>query len=198
MVFERFTERARQVVVLAQDEARGLNHGYIGTEHLLLGLIREEEGAAARALESLRIDLDWARREVLGIVGQGDHEFVDGAPIPFTPRMQRILELANEESKALGHPYVDTEHLLLATLRDGEGVAAHVIVFKAGDSERARAAVFEQLRIAEPPGYEDSFDVGRPVIGWLGLESPPRRWVLPAAAAGGLAFGVLIGWLIWG
>ena len=113
-MFERFTERARQVVVLAQDEARALKHNYIGTEHILLGLLREEEGLAARVLESLDITVEEVRAQVARIVGQGDE--VTTGQIPFTPRAKKVLELALREALSLGHNYIGTEHILLALL----------------------------------------------------------------------------------
>lgn len=138
-MFERFTHRARQVVVLAQEEARALNHGYIGTEHLLLGLIHEGNGVAAQALESLDISLDAVRRDVLELVGRGQ-----GSPaerIPFTPRAKKSLELALREALALDHNYIGTEHLLLGLLREGDGVAAQVLVQEGGGLDAVRAAV---------------------------------------------------------
>jgi ATP-dependent Clp protease ATP-binding subunit ClpC len=125
-VFERFTERARQVVVLAQDEARALKHNYIGTEHVLLGLLREEEGLGARVLESLDINVDDVRAQVLRIVGQGDE--VTTGQIPFTPRAKKVLELSLREALGLGHNYIGTEHVLLGLLREGEGVAIRILM----------------------------------------------------------------------
>ena len=121
-MFERFTERARQVVVLAQEEARTLKHNYIGTEHILLGLLREEEGLAARVLESLDITVEEVRAQVARIVGQGDE--VTTGQIPFTPRAKKVLELALREALSLGHNYIGTEHILLGLVRENEGVAA--------------------------------------------------------------------------
>ena len=118
-MFERFTERARQVVVLAQDEARALKHNYIGTEHILLGLLREEEGLAARVLESLDITVEEVRAQVARIVGQGDE--VTTGQIPFTPRAKKVLELALREALSLGHNYIGTEHILLGLVRENEG-----------------------------------------------------------------------------
>jgi ATP-dependent Clp protease ATP-binding subunit ClpC len=115
-VFERFTERARQAVVLAQDEARGLGHNYIGTEHLLLGLLREEEGIAARVLEARKVDLDVVRAEVSRIVGIG--EALETGQVPFTPRAKRVLELSLKEALALGHDWIGTEHVLLGLARE--------------------------------------------------------------------------------
>src|SRR5687768_5506001 len=130
-VFERFTERARQVVVLAQDEARALKHNYIGTEHILLGLLREEEGLAARVLESLDISLEEVRAQVARIVGQGDE--VATGQIPFTPRAKKVLELSLREALELGHNYIGTEHVLLGLIRDNDGVAARILLDFGGD-----------------------------------------------------------------
>src|ERR687890_567112 len=121
-MFERFTERARQVVVLAQEEARTLKHNYIGTEHILLGLLREEEGLAARVLESLDITVERVRAQVVRIVGSGEE--VTSGQIPFTPRAKKVLELALREALSLGHNYIGTEHILLGLVRENDGVAA--------------------------------------------------------------------------
>src|SRR5919108_5308697 len=125
-MFERFTERARQVVVLAQDEARAFKHNYIGTEHLLLGLLREEEGLAARVLDALDVTIEEVRAQVARIIGQGD-EFKTGQ-IPFTPRAKKVLELALREALSLGHDYIGTEHILLGIARENEGVAARILL----------------------------------------------------------------------
>ena len=125
-MFERFTDRARRVVVLAQEEARMLEHGYIGTEHLLLGLIHEGEGVAAKTLESMGISLDAVRQQVEVIIGRGQH--ARSGHIPFTPEAKQALELSLRESNQLGHNYIGTEHLLLGLLREGEGVPAQVLV----------------------------------------------------------------------
>jgi DNA-binding CsgD family transcriptional regulator len=124
-MFERFTDRARRVVVLAQEEARMLNHNYIGTEHILLGLIHEGEGVAAQALEGLGIDLGAVRRQVEEIIGQG--QSVPTGHIPFTPRAKKVLELSLREALQLGDDYIGTEHILLGLVREGEGVAAQVL-----------------------------------------------------------------------
>jgi ATP-dependent Clp protease ATP-binding subunit ClpA len=142
-VFERFTERARQVVVLSQDEARQLGHNYIGTEHLLLGLLREEEGIAARVLESLRVDLDGARERVGEVVGRGDE--VRAGQIPYTPRAKRTLELALDETQALGEHFVATEHLLLGLVRLDEGVAARVLLDFDVDAATVRSEVLRAI-----------------------------------------------------
>src|SRR3954451_13722207 len=142
-VFERFTERARQVVVLAQEEARILKHNYIGTEHILLGLLREEEGLAARVLESLDITVERVRAQVVRIVGSGEE--VTSGQIPFTPRAKKLLELALREALSLGHNYIGTEHILLGLIREGEGVAAQVLVKLGADLNRVRQQVLQLL-----------------------------------------------------
>src|SRR5205807_1983274 len=142
-MFERFTERARQVVVLAQDEARTLKHNYIGTEHILLGLLREEEGLAARVLESLDITVEEVRAQVARIVGQGDE--VTTGQIPFTPRAKKVLELALREALSLGHNYIGTEHILLGLVRENEGVAARILLDFDADSEKIRNEVIRML-----------------------------------------------------
>jgi ATP-dependent Clp protease ATP-binding subunit ClpA len=133
-MFERFTDRARQVVVLAQEEARMLNHDYIGTEHILLGLIHEGDGLAARSLESLGISLDAVRQQVEEIIGRGQQ--APSGHIPFTPRAKKVLELSLRESLQLGHGYIGTEHILLGLLREGDGVAAQVLVRLGADLDR--------------------------------------------------------------
>ena len=151
-MFERFTDRARHVVVLAQDEARRLDHTWIGTEHILLGLIREGDGVAAKALESLGISLDAVRQQVEEIIGQGQQ--APSGHIPFTPRTKKVLELALRESKQLGHNYIGTEHILLGLIREGDGVAAQVLVMLGADQNRIRQQVIQLLhgRSAEEPG----------------------------------------------
>jgi len=142
-VFERFTERARQVVVLAQEEARILKHNYIGTEHILLGLLREEEGLAARVLESLDITVERVRAQVVRIVGSGEE--VTSGQIPFTPRAKKVLELALREALSLGHNYIGTEHILLGLVRENEGVAARILLDFDADSEKIRNEVIRML-----------------------------------------------------
>jgi hypothetical protein len=142
-MFQRFTDRARRVVVLAQEEARMLDHNYIGTEHILLGLVREGEGVAAKALDGLGVELDAVRQHVEDMIGRGA-----GAPsahIPFTPRSKKILELSLSESRRLGHSYIGTEHILLALVREGEGVAAQVLVRLGADLDRVRHEVVHVL-----------------------------------------------------
>ena len=142
-MFERFTDRARRVVVLAQEEARLLNHNYIGTEHLLLGLIHEGEGIAAEALQSLGISLEAVRAQVEEIIGQG--QSAPTGHIPFTPRAKKVFELSLREALQLGHNYIGTEHLLLGLIREGEGVAAQVLVKLGADLARVRQQVVQLL-----------------------------------------------------
>ncbi len=142
-MFERFTERARRAVVLAQEEARMLNHNYIGTEHILLGLIHENRGVAARALESLGISLDAVRHQVEEIIGRGQQ--APSGHIPFTPRAKKVLELSLREALQLGHNYIGTEHILLGLIREGDGVAAQVLVKLGADLNRVRQQVIQLL-----------------------------------------------------
>src|ERR1035438_5455558 len=152
-MFERFTDRARRVVVLAQEEARMLNHNYIGTEHLLLGLIHEGEGVAAKVLESLGISLEGARQQVGALIGQGQQ--APSGHIPFPPRAKKVLELADGEARILGHALIGTEHILLGLYREGDGVAAQVLVSLGADMNRVRQQVIQFL-----PEYQ-----GQDVIG---------------------------------
>ena len=149
-MFERFTDRARRVVVLAQEEARLLNHNYIGTEHILLGLIHEGEGVAAKALESLGISLEAVRNQVEEIIGQGGSS--PSGHIPFTPRAKKVLELSLREALQLGHNYIGTEHILLGLIREGEGVAAQVLVKLGADLSRVRQQVIQLLSGYSGPG----------------------------------------------
>ncbi len=176
-MFERFTDRARRVVVLAQEEARMLNHNYIGTEHILLGLIHEGEGVAAKALESLGISLEAVRQQVEEIIGQGQQ--APSGHIPFTPRAKKVLELSLREALQLGHNYIGTEHILLGLIREGEGVAAQVLVRLGADLNRVRSQV---IRLAtksgdgpEPPeptaAGSGSYSVSSRV-----LRDRPRGW----------------------
>jgi len=142
-MFERFTDGARRLVALAQDEARRLNHDYIGTEHILLGLIHEGEGVAAKALESLGISLDAVRQQVEEIIGQGQQ--APSGHIPFTPRAKKVLELSLRESLQLGHNYIGTEHILLGLIREGDGVAAQVLVRLGADLNRVRHQVIQLI-----------------------------------------------------
>jgi ATP-dependent Clp protease ATP-binding subunit ClpC len=142
-MFERFTDRARRVVVLAQEEARLLNHNYIGTEHLLLGLVSESPGVAAKALESLGISLEAVRAKVKEIIGQG--QSAPTGHIPFTPRAKKVLELSLREALQLGHNYIGTEHILLGLIREGEGVAAQVLATLGAGRDRVRQQVIQLL-----------------------------------------------------
>jgi Clp amino terminal domain, pathogenicity island component len=142
-MFERFTDRARRVVVLAQEEARMLSHNYIGTEHILLGLIHEGEGVAARALESLGISLEAVRLQVEEIIGPGQE--APSGHIPFTPRAKKVLELSLREALQLGHDYIGTEHILLGLIREGEGVAAQALIRLGADLNRVRQQVIQLL-----------------------------------------------------
>jgi ATP-dependent Clp protease ATP-binding subunit ClpC len=167
-MFERFTDRARRVVVLAQEEARMLNHNYIGTEHILLGLIHEGEGVAAKTLESLGISLETVRQQVEEIIGQGQH--APSGHIPFTPRAKKVLELSLRESLQLGHNYIGTEHILLALLREGEGIAAQILVKLGADLNRVRQQVIQLLH-----GYPGKRPEGPP--------AGPREHGLPPEIA---------------
>jgi ATP-dependent Clp protease ATP-binding subunit ClpC len=175
-MFERFTDRSRRVVVLAQDEARELGHAYIGTEHLLLGLIREEGGVAAKALTLLRVSPEAIREQIIEVVGVGD-----GQPpghIPFTPRAKKILELALREARQLGHGYIGTEHILLGIIREGEGIAAQVLQRHGLNLTTVRRAVVETLA-----GYSGEAPAGsRPAAGWIGRR--PVGHVVESAPAG--------------
>src|SRR5262245_56498887 len=162
-VFERFTDRARRVVVLAQEEARLLNHNYIGTEHILLGLIHEGEGVAAKALESLGISLEAVRAQVEEIIGHGGT--APPGHIPFTPRAKKVLELSLREALQLGHNYIGTEHILLGLIREGEGVAAQVLVKLGADLSRVRQQVIQLLS-----GYAGTKE-GAPQGGGAGAET---------------------------
>ena len=150
-MFERFTDRARRVVVLAQEEARMLDHNYIGTEHILLGLIHEGEGVAAEALETMGISLAAVRREVTEIIGRGKQP--PSGHIPFTPRAKTVLELSLKEALQLGHNHIGTEHILLGLVREGDGVAAQVLVKMGADLNRVRQQVVQLLhgRVGDEP-----------------------------------------------
>ncbi len=147
-MFERFTDRARRVVVLAQEEARRLNHDYIGTEHVLLGLIHEGEGVAAKALESLDVSLEAVRSEVEAIIGRGPD--IPTGHIPFTPRAKKVLELSLREALQLGHNYIGTEHIVLGLIREGEGVGAQVLTKLGATLGKVREEVIGLLSGPEP------------------------------------------------
>ncbi len=182
-MFERFTDRARRVVVLAQEEARLLNHNYIGTEHILLGLIHEGEGVAAKALESLGISLEAVRSQVEEIIGQGGSS--PSGHIPFTPRAKKVLELSLREALQLGHNYIGTEHILLGLIREGEGVAAQVLVKLGADLSRVRQQVIQLLSGYSGPGgasssssSSSSSDKAGATAGGSGGDSPSGSLVL--------------------
>jgi ATP-dependent Clp protease ATP-binding subunit ClpC len=187
-MFERFTERAREAVVLAQEEARGLKHNYLGTEHILLGLLRMEAGLAARLLDSFGVTAEDVRARVRVIVGEGTE--IPPAKIPFTPRAKKVLELGLRDALSLGHNYVGTEHILLGLARENEGVAARILLEYDLGSEKIRTEV---IRMLSGPG--------------VGAEAEPqpatasREWPLIVAVvltAASFPLGVLVGWLIWG
>ncbi|QGH70537.1 ATP-dependent Clp protease ATP-binding subunit [Pseudactinotalea sp. HY158] len=160
-MFERFTDRARRVVVLAQEEARMLNHNYIGTEHILLGLIHEGEGVAAKSLESLNISLEAVRSQVQEIIGEGQQS--PTGHIPFTPRAKKVLELSLREALQLGHNYIGTEHILLGLIREGEGIAAQVLTKLGADLTRVRQQVIQLLSGYQ--GGKDTVAAGGPAEG---------------------------------
>jgi len=213
-VFERFTDRARQAIVLAQDEARALKHNYIGTEHLLLGLLRDENSTAGKVLASLGIRLEEVRGQVGRIVGQGEEAAI--GQIPFTPRGKKVLELSLREALSLQHDYIGPEHILLGLARENEGVAARILLDFGVDAERIRSAVGEKLGVEVParPPKRDKAPHGWPAFGMFdvpvgtGPQPPPvfhyGRGRYPALLLGWLLFavalgiGVLLGWLIWG
>ncbi len=179
-MFERFTDRARRVVVLAQEEARLLNHNYIGTEHILLGLIHEGEGVAAKALESLSISLEAVRSQVEEIIGQGGSS--PSGHIPFTPRAKKVLELSLREALQLGHNYIGTEHILLGLIREGEGVAAQVLVKLGADLSRVRQQVIQLLSgYSGPSGQGGTTPEGgktSATSGGSGTDSPSGSLIL--------------------
>jgi ATP-dependent Clp protease ATP-binding subunit ClpC len=199
-VFERFTERARQVVVLAQDEARRLQHGYIGTEHLLLGLIREEQGIAARVLALRGVELEAARSQVTQMVGHGG-EPVTAPQLPLTPRLNNILHLSLREAAALRHDYIGTEHLLIALLREGGGVALNLLRQLGVSPEQVWDDVYRQLGAAEvPPLSQPVGATVSPASGgdeerWAALF---EWWVPLVGGVGIFGAGLFSGWLIWG
>ncbi len=166
-MFERFTDRARRVVVLAQEEARMLDHNWIGTEHILLGLVHEGEGVAAKALISLGISLAAMRQAVEDIIGRGTEP--PSGHIPFTPRSKKVLELSLREALSLGSDYIGTEHVLLALLREGDGVGAQILVGAGVDLNRARQQVINLLR----GGREDDAPLPSVPVPPLTVSAPP-------------------------
>jgi len=172
-MFERFTERARRVVVLAQEEARQLNHSYIGTEHLLLGLMRDGGSDAAQALQQLEISQDAVREQVIEIIGRGQR--APSGHIPFTPRAKKVLELSLREALQLNHDYIGTEHILLGLVREGEGVAAQVLVKLGGSLSRVRDKVIELAPPGTGEGHELASQFGRPSLRGGRLDELVRR-----------------------
>ena len=220
-MFERFTERARQVVVLAQDEARALKHNYIGTEHILLGLLRQEKALAARVLGALGITVEEVRAEIARTIGQGEE--VTNGEIPFTPRAKKVLELSLREAKALKHGYIGTEHILLAIVRENEGVAARILLGFDADAETIRSEVIRMLAGGEPPDREGVSEPHAPPNGItfsrlpgrmprriydpldhprsslvLGFDDRRSMLLLGFALFGAAGTGLFVGWLIWG
>ena len=151
-MFESYTDRARRVVVMAQEEARGLGHNYVGTEHILLGLIHEGNGIAAQALTALGVSLDESRAQVEAIIGPGDLARVQDGPIPFTPRTKKVLELAAREARDLDHDYIGTEHILLGLMRESDGVGAQILNRAGIEFSAVRHQIRELLR-----GHQESF-----------------------------------------
>jgi ATP-dependent Clp protease ATP-binding subunit ClpA len=163
-MFERFTDRARRVVVLAQEEARMLNHNYIGTEHILIGLVREDGGMAGGGLESLGINVDAVRQRVKEMIGIGEQ--APSGHVPFTPRAKKVLELSLRESLQLGHGYIGTEHIMLGLIREGDGVAAQVLVLLGADLNQLRQQVLQGLQ-----GFQGEDELGIRVVQRPGLLS---------------------------
>ena len=168
-MFERYTDRARRVVVMAQEEARDLGHNYVGTEHILLGLIHEGTGVAARALTVLGVSLDESRAQVEAIIGRGDLAHVQNGPIPFTPRTKKVLELAAREARELGHSYIGTEHILLGLMRESDGVGAQVL----NSAGIEFSAVRHQIRELPRDSQESSLPPGEPPAA---RPRPSRMW----------------------
>jgi ATP-dependent Clp protease ATP-binding subunit ClpA len=175
-MFERFTDRARRVIAMAQEEARMLDHDCIGTEHLLLGLIREGEGVAAQALESLGISLQQVRQQVEEIIGRGQR--APSGDVPFTPRAKKVLELSLREARQLDHNYIGTEHILLGLIREGQGVAAQVLVKLGADLNRVRQQVIQVLH-----GYQGRDEPGRRRAARLRSTAWRQRGLLPEILA---------------
>jgi ATP-dependent Clp protease ATP-binding subunit ClpC len=194
-VFERFTERAKQVVVLAQDESRALGHNYIGTEHILLGLLREEEGLAARVLESFDVTVEEVRAQVERTIGRGEQP--PTGQIPFTPRAKKVLELALREALALGHNYIGTEHILLGVMRENRGVSARILLDFDVDAEKIRNETIRLL--SGPPGRVSPALESVTSSSYAPARERERSLLLGWALFGvSLGIGVLVGWAIWG
>ena len=206
-MFERFSERARQVVVLAHDEARALRHDYIGTEHLLLGVLREEEGIAARSLEALGVDYDRARSAVVATVGRG--KAMRMGQIPFTPRAKSALELSLREAHVLGDSSIGTEHVLLGLVRVKDAVASRALAELGVQPVAVYEEVTRFLGVVEDAGLpfeQEEVENGVPPSpakeedGFTTVFALPPPLLVQAALvlSAGLALGVLLGWLVWG
>jgi len=193
-VFERFTDRARQVIVLAQEEARLLKHNYIGTEHLLLGLMRDENGLAARTLASHGVQLQPARDWVSSRIGVGDDEPFKGQ-LPFTPRMKKIFGLSVQDAEALNHHAIGTEHLLIALLHEGQGAALYLLRDLGAPPEDVWTSAFRQLGAQAPHYVQAELPRRSDRERRVPTQIPPA---VAAAAAGSFAVGLVVGWLIWG
>jgi ATP-dependent Clp protease ATP-binding subunit ClpC len=167
--FDKFTDRARKVLTLAQDEAQRFNHNYIGTEHLLLGLVREGEGVAARVLENMNVELSKVRTAVEFIIGRGDRPVV--GEVGLTPRAKRVIELAIDEARRLGHNYIGTEHLLLGLVREGEGIAAGVLESLGVNLDKVRHQVIHVLSQSSTsaPAQETKRPSKTPTLDQLGI-----------------------------
>jgi ATP-dependent Clp protease ATP-binding subunit ClpA len=192
-MFERFTDRARRVVVYAQEEAGLLKHNYIGTEHILLGLIREGEGVGAKALRELGVDLAMVRSEVEGVIGRGDQGVKIGRHIPFTPRAKKILELALREALKLGHNYIGTEHIVLGVVREGQGVASQILERKGITYETMTTKVVALLKDFTAPVVPPAEGSTLPALGNVtytdGGEAVLRTAQMGAEAEGGVPVG---------
>jgi ATP-dependent Clp protease ATP-binding subunit ClpC len=217
-VFERFDERARQVIVLAQEEARALRHDYIGTEHLLLGLLREDRGVAARVLESFDMPVEDVRSQIARIVGQAEE--IETGQIPFTPRAKKVLELSLVEALGLGHEHIGTEHILLGLIRENEGVATQILLdfdidpavlrgevlrVAGGESPRPHPRDPRRPRRASPPsGITFSQGSSMRLVGTGHVDRGLPWWQAPALWIGMFlgavlfAAGLIVGRLVWG
>ncbi|HEY7707483.1 MAG TPA: Clp protease N-terminal domain-containing protein [Gaiellaceae bacterium] len=191
-MFERFTESSRQVVVLAQEEARMLWHGYIGTEHLLLGLLRED-GRAARTLHSHGVTLEPTREWVADRIGRGQEE-PPAEQLPLTPRLKKIFLMAEEDAERLGHRAIGTQHLLIALLHEGQGAALHAMEALGAPADEVWVSAFRQLGVDAPPYVPSGLPHPEPAA------SPIERVPTTAVAigAGSFVVGLFLGWLIWG
>lgn len=192
-MFERFTESAREAVVFAQQDAVALRHNFIGTEHLLLGVLKQES-IAARALRHLDVTYDDARREVSNFVGSGEE--VRTGQIPFTPRAKKVLELALREALFLGHNHIGPEHILLGLVREDDGIAVRILQNHGADADKVRAAVMGELGIQLPEGYEQKLKAAERKQRLTRYVPLIFGTVVMFGAA--LAFGIFIGWMIWG